>query len=105
MSQNKKPNTIVECYLTACKYNTACCINPSNANQEFYCTKNNIKIDLDEDTDNNLNFSCTSFVNGHKEIECLKCIEEKNDGEIPLDDIDPFEFEIEIDDDDDDILQ
>lgn len=99
---NNKPKTTVECYLTACEHNSACCINPTGKSTDiYYCTKNNIRIDLDEDLDSNLNFNCVSFKSGEKDLKCLECLMEANDGEIPLDS-DILDFEIEINDDDDD---
>lgn len=45
MNTNNK--TKVNCFLTGCKYNSACCANTCNGS---YCTKNNINLIIDEET-------------------------------------------------------
>lgn len=93
MENNK---TTINCYLTSCKYNTACCI---TAEGEHHCTKNTITIDIDKEDKYSTEFGCVSFVNGEKEMHCIECLMEQNDGEIPLDDDDELELEF-VDSDD-----
>lgn len=89
--------TTIKCYLTSCKYNNSCCIAPFN--DECYCTKDEITIDIDKEDRYSLNFECVNFENGNKKNKCLDCQEEENDGDIPLDD---EEIELTITDFDDD---
>ncbi len=100
--QNKNKNkTVVECYLTGCKYNSACCLSPHDfANIKCYCTRESISIDIDEDED--CEFTCKNFESGHKSKQCVNCQMKSNDGEIPLgaDDI----FEVDIFENDDEFL-
>lgn len=98
--ENNKNKTVVECYLTGCKYNSACCISPADTNKKCYCTRNYISIDLDEES---MDFQCKHFESGLKKYKCVNCLMKENDGEIPL-----FEediFEVELFDNDDDILK
>lgn len=93
-----KNKTLVECYLTGCKYNTACCLSPHDfANKKCYCTRNSISIDIDED--GSYEFTCVNFESGHKSRQCINCQMKDNDGEIPLGADDIFEIDIEEDDD------
>lgn len=95
---NKNNKTTVECYLTGCKYNTACCLNPHDfKNIKCYCTKSHISIDVDEDED--YTFSCLAFESGHKKKQCIDCMMKDNDGEIPLGADDIFEIDEEEDND------
>lgn len=99
---NKNKKIEVECYLTGCKHNTACCLSPHDfQNIKCYCTKSNIRIDIDEDCD--YNFSCLDFESGGKDTQCVDCLMKDNDGEIPLG-TDLFEDIFEVDDDDDEFL-
>ena len=96
--KNKNSKTVVECYLTGCKYNTACCLSPHDfSNIKCYCTKEHISIDINEEDDYTL--SCIDFESGHKKKQCIECIMKDNDGVIPLGDDDIFDI-IEVDDDD-----
>ena len=96
--RNKNSKTVVECYLTGCKYNTACCLSPHVfSNIKCYCTKEHIAIDINEDDD--YTFSCIDFESGHKKKQCIDCIMKDNDGIIPLGDDDIFDI-IEVDGDD-----
>lgn len=93
--QEKKNKTEVECYLTGCKYNTACCLSPYDfANTKCYCTKKHISFDIDEEGD--FSFTCLDFTAGHKKVKCIECSMKENDGEIPFDDV----FELDEEDDD-----
>lgn len=89
---NKKCTT-VNCSLTGCKYNSACCANP--ACKECYCTL--YKIDLIIDEENGL-FDCKQYEYDYtKPYECIDCQLEKH-GEI---EIVPDPVFVEVDDLDD----
>ena len=69
--------TKVNCALTGCKFNSACCANPSNKNT--YCTLNIIDLVIDEE--NGL-FDCSQYeYDYNKDYECVQCQLEKY-GEI-----------------------
>lgn len=69
--------TRVNCKLTNCKYNSACCSNPSDS--ETYCTLENINLLLDEETGV---IDCAQFTYDYeKDYECTGCQLEKH-GEI-----------------------
>ncbi len=88
-----KKCTTVNCSLTGCKYNSACCANP--ACKECYCTLQ--KIDLIIDEENGL-FDCKQYEYDYtKAYECIDCQLEKY-GEI---EIAPEPVFIEVDDIDD----
>lgn len=99
---NNKNKTVIKCFLTGCKYNSACCTDPHDyINKEFYCTKSNITIDLDEE-DPTSGFECQDFTSGYKPYRCHKCKLAANDGDVLEEDI--FEVEMIEEDDDDDVL-
>ena len=100
---NDKNKTVVKCFLTGCKYNSACCLAPHDYNnKDFYCTKSQITIDVDEE-DPAGEFECRDFVSGRKPYVCIKCQMEENDGDIPLEEEPFMEIDI-IEEDDDDVL-
>lgn len=102
---NNKNKTTIKCFLTGCKYNTACCTDPFDYNnREFYCTKSNITIDLNED-DLTSGFECQDFVSGRKPYRCKGC--NRLAGEEILSSEEDIFVEvdfIEEDDDDDDTV-
>lgn len=97
MMQKNKNKTVVECYITGCKYNSACCLSPHDfADIKCYCQREHITIDISEEDD--YNFACTFFTSGHKDRKCAECERKEHNGEIILGD-DIFEVEEFIDDD------
>lgn len=98
--QKQKNKTVVECYLSGCKYNSACCLDPYDfKNRKCYCTREHIIVDLDEE---NYEFQCAFFENGHKQKKCISCQIKENDGDIPLGS--PDEVDVELFEDDDDFI-
>ena len=72
--------TRVNCKLTGCKHNSACCSCPSNP--ETYCTLKNINLLIDEETGV---IDCAEYVYDYtKDYECVDCQLEKH-GEIEFD--------------------
>ena len=88
--------TKVICELTGCKYNSSCCTSPAD-NKEYYCTKELIKLSVDEEI---CQLDCSMFEEDtEKEIECKSCQIKKYGGiRIPKDvkfevtEVDSFKF-------------
>lgn len=104
---NNKNKTVVKCFLTGCKYNSACCTDPYDYNnREFYCMKSNITIDLNEE-DLSSGFECQDFVSGRKPYKCKNCIKQAGE-DVLVEDDDIFTevsfLEAEDDEEDDDVL-
>ena len=71
--------TRVNCKLTGCKYNSACCANPIDT--ETYCTLESIDLLIDEETGI---IECAQWVYDYeKDYECTECQLDKH-GEIEL---------------------
>lgn len=61
--------TKVKCCMTGCKYNSACCVSPSNDN--CYCTRKQINLIIDEEIGN---VDCKEYEYDYtKEFECISC--------------------------------
>ena len=85
--------TVVECNLTGCKYNSACCANPCC--KKTYCTLKKINLIIDPETGV---LDCEQYEYDYeKSYECITCQLEKY-GEI---EITPQPVFIEIEDDED----
>jgi len=55
--------------MTGCKYNSACCVSPSNDN--CYCTRKQINLIIDEEIGN---VDCKEYEYDYtKEFECVSC--------------------------------
>lgn len=81
--------TRVNCSLTGCRHNSACCANPSNTNT--YCTLKEIDLCLDEETGV---IDCCQFdYDYEKPYECIDCQMEKYGGVELEDDIEFIEVE------------
>ena len=75
---NANNRTKVKCFLTGCKYNSACCANTCN---ETYCTKKAIDLILDEETGI---MDCAQYeYDYNKPYMCIECQLEVN-GEIDM---------------------
>lgn len=62
--------TKVKCDLTGCKYNSSCCSSPHDS-VETYCTKNDIKLVVDEIY---CSMDCNEYIDEYtKEVECKSC--------------------------------
>lgn len=62
--------TKIICDLTGCKYNSSCCTSPAS-NKECYCTKESIKLKVDEEM---CQLDCSMFEEDmSKDIECRHC--------------------------------
>ena len=86
--------TRINCSLTGCKYNSACCTNPADENN-CYCTLKAINLLLDEDMGI---LDCQQFKYDHtKPYECVNCQLDKY-GEI---EVTPSPVFIEVDNIDD----
>lgn len=71
--------TRVNCSLTGCVFNSACCVNPVDVNT--YCTLKQIDLIIDEETGV---IDCAQYQYDYeKQYECLDCQLEKY-GEIEL---------------------
>ena len=75
----KEYGCIVRCCFTDCIHNSACCINPSDA--DTYCTLKEIDLILDEETGI---MDCSQYQRTDKPYECIDCQLNKH-GEIELD--------------------
>ena len=64
----KECGCIVRCSFTDCIYNSACCINPSDA--DTYCTLKEIDLVLDEETGI---MDCSQYQRTDKPYECMDC--------------------------------
>lgn len=81
--------TKVNCSLTGCVFNSACCVNPINT--ETYCTLEEINLELDEETGV---FDCAQYrYDYEKSYECIDCQMEKHGGVELEDDIEFIEVE------------
>jgi hypothetical protein len=60
--------TKVNCFLTGCKYNSACCANSCN---ETYCTRKNIDLIIDSETGI---MDCKQYEYDYqKQYMCMEC--------------------------------
>ena len=110
--KNKNSKTVVECYLTGCKY-IFTEYEVQNMRVSDCVFDNMVYLPLGgsggsggygicishKDEEDDYTFSCIDFESGHKKKQCIECIMKDNDGVIPLGDDDIFEI-IEVDDDD-----
>lgn len=81
--------TKVNCSFTSCKYNSSCCVSPTNPNT--YCTLKEINLEFNEECGI---MECVQFEEDYNKLfECINCQLEKY-GDIELDA--DFEF-IEVD--------
>ena len=62
--------TKILCDITGCKYNSSCCTSPDE-NKECYCTKESIKLHMDDEM---CQLDCAMFEEStDKAIECRHC--------------------------------
>ena len=98
-----KYKTTIECDIYTCKYNSACCSQPSEEviNNGTFCTRDNIKVNID-DLSGTIN---CSYEEDYKKLgKCFACQIAEN-GEVDFEDDSINEFEIiEVNSDNDDGL-
>ena len=72
---------IVECHLTGCKHNSACCANPHKG-KTTYCMLERIKLVVDSETGI---MDCEQYkFNYNKPFVCQSCIEKEKKAKIAV---------------------
>lgn len=67
---SKENKLVINCCLTGCKYNSACCVNPEN-DKCTHCTLKTIDLVLDEETGI---LDCAQYkYDYNKPYECMSC--------------------------------